>query len=162
MQTRNYIDGVWRDAEGGRTYPTLNPTTGQILAEVARSGSSDVDAAVAAARDAFPAWKATPAPLRANFLFQVATVAQSREDDLVPFIVKEHGKTLEDAHGDVQDLIHVALYWAGEGRRQYGSIIPSEKRAKLGFSRREPLGVVLALTPWNFAMTKPALKIFAA
>jgi aldehyde dehydrogenase (NAD+) len=162
MQTRNFIGGAWRDAADGRTYPTINPTTGEVLAEVARSGSADVDAAVAAARDAFPAWKATPAPLRANYLYQVANVAQAREDELVRFICQEHGKTLEDAHGDVQELIHVALYWAGEGRRQYGSIIPSEKRAKLGFSRREPLGVVLALTPWNFAMTKPALKIFAA
>lgn len=162
MQTRNYIGGTWCDAEGGRTYPTFNPTTGQVLAEVARSANTDVDAAFAAAREAFPAWKATPAPLRANLLFQVANVAQAREDELVHYICQEHGKTLEDAHGDVQELIHVALYWAGEGRRQYGSIIPSEKRAKIGFSRREPLGVVLALTPWNFAMTKPALKIFAA
>ena len=88
--------------------------------------------------------------------------AQAREDELVQFICQEHGKSQEDAHGDVQELIHVALYWAGEGRRQYGSIIPSEKQAKLGFSRREPLGVVVALTPWNFAVTKPALKIFAA
>jgi aldehyde dehydrogenase (NAD+) len=162
METRNYIGGVWREAADGQTYPTFNPTTGEVLANVARSGNADVDAAVAAARDAFPAWKATPAPLRGNLLFQVANIAQSREDELVHFISQEHGKTLEDAHGDVQELIHVALYWAGEGRRQYGSIIPSEKRAKLGFSRREPLGVVVALTPWNFAVTKPALKIFAA
>ncbi len=162
METRNYIDGAWREAESGRTYPTINPTTGEVLAEVARSSNADVDAAIAAARNAFPAWKATPAPLRANLLFQVANVAQSREDEMVRFICQEHGKSQEDAHGDVQELIHVALYWAGEGRRQYGSIIPSEKRAKLGFSRREPLGVVVALTPWNFAVTKPALKIFAA
>ena len=162
METRNYIAGEWREATGGRTYPTFNPTTGAVIADVARSSPADVDAAVAAARQALPAWKATPAPLRANLLFQVATVAQAREDELVQYICQEHGKSQEDAHGDIQELIHVALYWAGEGRRQYGSIIPSEKRAKLGFSRREPLGVVVALTPWNFAVTKPALKIFAA
>lgn len=162
METRNYIGGVWREAADGRTYPTFNPTTGEVLANVARSGNADVDAAIAAARDAFPDWKATPAPLRGNLLFKVANIAQAREDELVHFIAQEHGKSLEDAHGDVQELIHVALYWAGEGRRQFGSIIPSEKRAKLGYSRREPLGVVVALTPWNFAVTKPALKIFAA
>jgi alpha-ketoglutaric semialdehyde dehydrogenase len=162
METRNYINGVWREAEDGRTYPTFNPTTGEVLTQVSRSSTTDVDAAIAAAHEAFPAWRATPAPLRGNLLFQVADIAQAREDELVQFICQEHGKTLEDAHGDVQELIHVALYWAGEGRRQYGSIIPSEKQAKLGFSRREPLGVVVALTPWNFAVTKPALKIFAA
>ena len=162
MHTQNYIDGKWCDAKSSRTYPTFNPTTGGVLAQVARSGVEDVDAAFQAAGRALPAWKATPAPLRANFLFRLAQLAQDREDELARFIVCEHGKTLEDGHGDVQELIHVALYWAGEGRRQFGSMIPSEKRGKLGFSRREPLGVVVALPPWNFAFTKAALKVFPA
>lgn len=162
LHTQNYIDGQWRDARGGRTYPTLNPANGEVIAQVARSGVEDVDAAVDAARRAFPDWKATPAPLRANHLFRLAELAQDREDELARFICREHGKTLEDAHGDVQELIHVALYWAGEGRRQFGAIVPSEKRGKLGFSRREPYGVVVALTPWNFAFTKAALKVFPA
>jgi len=94
--------------------------------------------------------------------FTIAQLAQESEDELARFICQEHGKTLEDAHGDVQELIHVALYWAGEGRRQFGSLVPSEKVAKLGFSRREPLGVVAALIPWNFPFTKVALKVFPA
>jgi acyl-CoA reductase-like NAD-dependent aldehyde dehydrogenase len=162
VRTQNYIDGGWRGATGGRTFPTYNPTSGEVLAEVARSTPEDVDQAVAAAAAAWPRWRRTPAPLRANYLYRVAELAQDREDELSRFICREHGKTLVDAHGDVQELIHVALYWAGEGRRQFGSIIPSEKRSKLGFSRREPLGVVAALLPWNFALTKAALKIFPA
>lgn len=162
MHTQNYIDGEWRDAEGGRTYPTLNPTTGEVIAQVARSSVVDVDAAIEAACRAWREWKAMPAPLRASWLFRIADLAQEREDELARFICREHGKTLEDAHGDVQEMIHVALYWGAEGRRQFGSIVPSEKREKLGFSRRDPLGVVVALTPWNFALTKAALKVFPA
>lgn len=162
MRTQNYIDGEWRDASRGARFPSLNPTTGEELAQVARSSNADVDAAVAAAVRAMPGWRSMPAPLRGNHLFRVAQLAQDREDELARFISCEHGKTLVDAHGDVQELIHVALYWAGEGRRLFGSIIPSEKRDKLGFSRREPLGVVTALLPWNFPLTKAALKIFPA
>src|SRR5581483_808117 len=162
MKTQNYIDGKWRDATDGRTFPTINPTTGEVIAQVARSSDADVDAAYEAAQRAGPEWRATPPPLRANVLFRVAELAQDREDDLARFIVREHGKPLEDAHGDVQELIHVALYWMAEGRRQFAQMVPSEKRDKLGFSRREPLGVVLALTPSNFSLTKAALKIYAA
>src|SRR3984893_4086383 len=103
-----------------------------------------------------------PSPLRANYLVRVARIAQDREDELSQRISEEHGKTIGDAHDDVQELIHVALYWAGEGRRQFGAMVPSEKRGKLGFSRREPLGVVVALLPWNFPLTKAALKVFPA
>ena len=162
LRTGNYIDGEWRGAHGGATFPSYNPADGTVIAEFARSDAVDVDAAVTAAVEAFPAWKATPAPRRANYLFLLAQIAQEREDELVRAISEEHGKTLEDAHGDVQELIHVALYWAGEGRRQFGSIVPSEKVSKLGFSRREPLGVVAALPPWNFPFTKVALKVFPA
>lgn len=162
LPTDNYIDGEWRPASGGETFATYNPASGEVIAQVARSSAVDVQAAVAAAQRAFPAWKARPAPLRANHLFLIAQIAQEREDELVRTICEEHGKTQEDAHGDVQELIHVALYWAGEGRRQFGSIVPSEKVAKLGFSRREPLGVVAALIPWNFPFTKVALKVFPA
>jgi aldehyde dehydrogenase (NAD+) len=162
VHTQNYILGEWRGADGGRTFPSYNPANGEVLAQVARSGRADVNAAVTAAQQALPAWKATPAPLRANYLFTIAQLAQESEDELARFICQEHGKTLEDAHGDVQELIHVALYWAGEGRRQFGSLVPSEKVAKLGFSKREPLGVVAALIPWNFPFTKVALKVFPA
>ena len=162
MKTQNYIDGEWRDAHDGRTFPSLNPTTGVELAQVARSGPADVDAAVAAARRALPEWKLTPPPLRANILFRFAEVAQDREDELARHISTEYGKTLEDAHGDAQEIIHVALYWMGEGRRLFAQMAPSEKRDKLGFSRREPLGVVVALTPSNFSITKATLKIFPA
>ena len=162
MKTENYIDGRWRDALSARTFPSYNPTTGEVLAQVARSDEHDVDAAVEAAGRAFRAWRATPAPRRANYLFNIAKIAQEREDELVREICAEHGKTPVDAHGDVQELVHVALYWAGEGRRQFGSLVPSEKVAKFGFSRREPVGVVSALIPWNFPFTKVALKIFPA
>lgn len=162
MKTQNYINGKWRDSLDGRTFHTINPTTGEVIAEVARSSIADVDAAIEAARVAFPAWKATPPPLRANFLFRVAELAQDHEDELARFISREHGKPLDDAHGDVQELIHVALYWMGEGRRLFAQMVPSEKRDKIGFSRREPYGVVVALTPSNFSFTKACLKVFAA
>lgn len=162
MRTQNYINGKWCDAHNGRTFTTVNPATGEMVAEVARSSVPDVDDAVDAARCAFPDWRATPAPLRANILFRVAELAQDREDVLARAITEEHGKMLSDAHGDVQELIHTALYWMGEGRRHSAQMVPSEKRDKLGFSRREPYGVVVALSPWNFSFTKACLKVFPA
>ena len=91
-----------------------------------------------------------------------ANLLQAREDEVAEFICQEHGKTLFDAHGDVQETVHVALYYGAEGRRQFGTVIPSEKAGKQGYAMRKPYGVVLALTPWNFPFTKPALKVFPA
>ncbi len=162
MQTQNYIDGRWKDSVSCLTTRSYNPSTGEAIAEVVRSTSADVDDAVAAARAAFPRWKQLPAHKRGEMLLRLAQIAQRREDELATFISREHGKTLFDAHGDVQELIHVALYYSAEGRRQFGTIAPSEKLGKRGFATREPLGVVLALTPWNFPFTKPALKCFPA
>jgi aldehyde dehydrogenase (NAD+) len=132
------------------------------LAQVARSDSSDFDEAVAAAHAAFPFWNQVLPHKRGNLMVAFAYLLQSREDEMAEFICREHGKTLSDAHGDVQEVIHVALYYAAEGRRQFGTIVPSEKLGKQGYAMRKPYGVVLALTPWNFPFTKPALKIFPA
>ena len=162
MHLENYIDGKWCHTAEGRKFATVNPSTGEEIARFDRSEPADVDAAIEAAHRAGPDWRAMPAPLRANYLVRVARIAQDREDELSQRISEEHGKTIGDAHDDVQELIHVALYWAGEGRRQFGAMVPSEKRGKLGFSRREPLGVVVALLPWNFPLTKAALKVFPA
>ena len=162
MRTSNFIKGSWKQAAEGRTFPTYNPSTGEILANVARSNASDVDEAVAGGRAALQAWDQVPSHRRGNLMVTFASILQSREDEIAEFICREHGKTLADAHGDVQETVHVALYYAGEGRRQFGTVIPSEKLGKQGFAMRRPFGVVLALTPWNFPFTKVALKIFAA
>lgn len=162
MKTENFINGVWRPSNRGRTFPTYNPSNGEVLAEVARSDSSDFDEAVAAAQAALPRWNQVPPHRRGNLLVTLANLIQAREDELAEFVVRETGKTLADAHGDVQEVIHVALYYAAEGRRQFGTIIPSEKLGKQGYAMRKPHGVVLALTPWNFPTTKPALKLFPA
>src|SRR5207244_6378414 len=91
VPTDNYIDGDWRAPNGGSRFPTYNPANGAVIAEVARADAVDVDAAVSAALGAFPAWRATPAPLRANYLFLIAQIAQEREDELVRVICAEHG-----------------------------------------------------------------------
>ena len=162
MRTSNFILGSWKPAKEGQTFPTYNPSTGEILASVARSDASDVDEAVAGGRAALEIWSQVPPHRRGNMMVTFASILQSREDEIAEFICREHGKTLDDAHGDVQETVHVALYYGGEGRRQFGAVIPSEKLGKQGFAMRRPFGVVLALTPWNFPLTKAALKVFPA
>jgi len=162
MRTENYINGGWKPSNSGRTSPTYNPSNGEVLAQVARSDASDIDEAAAAARAALPRWNQVPPHKRGNLMVTFANLVQSREDELAELISCEHGKTLFDAHGDVQEVVHVALYYAAEGRRQFGTVVPSEKLGKQGYAMRMPYGVVLALTPWNFPITKPALKVFPA
>jgi acyl-CoA reductase-like NAD-dependent aldehyde dehydrogenase len=162
IRTENYINGVWKASNNGRTFPTYNPATSEVLAQVARSDASDFDEAVAAARAAFPLWDQMRPHKRGNLMITFAYLLQSREDEMAELISREHGKTLSEAHGDVQEVVHVALYYAAEGRRQFGNIIPSEKLGKQGYAMRRPYGVVLALSAWNFPLNKAAIKTLPA
>jgi acyl-CoA reductase-like NAD-dependent aldehyde dehydrogenase len=158
----NYIDGQWCPAENGETFDSIDPATGDSVGTVVRSTPSDVAAACRAAARAFDRWRLMPAPRRAEILFRAGEILIRRKEELARLMTREMGKVLQESRGDVQEAIDMAFYMAGEGRRSFGQTTPSELPDKFAMSVRAPLGVVAAITPWNFPLAIPAWKIFPA
>jgi len=159
---KNYIGGEWVEAAGGGTFETTNPATGDTLGVFPLSTREDMDRAVAAAKEAYETWRLVPAPKRAEILFRVAQRFVERKDELAEEMVKEMGKVRPEAAGDVQEAIDMTYYMAGEGRRLFGATTPSELPDKFMMSTRNPVGVVGAITPWNFPIAIPSWKIAPA
>ena len=159
---QNFIAGEWVDAVGGETFESLSPATGEVLGTFPKSGAEDVDRAVAAAKAAYEDWRLVPAPRRAEVLYRFANLLTEEKDSLAELMSREMGKVLAEAGGDVQEAIDMSLYMAGEGRRMFGQTTPSELRDKFMMSVRMPIGVVGAITPWNFPIAIPAWKLTPA
>jgi len=158
----NYIGGDWVDAESGERFETLVPATGEALATFPRSGAADVDRAVAAAKAAFEEWRLVPAPRRGEIIFRLAELLRDRKAELTDLMTREMGKVKAEAGGDVQEAIDMSYYMAGEGRRLFGQTTPSELPDKFMMSVRMPVGVVGAITPWNFPIAIPSWKLCPA
>jgi len=158
----NYIDGSWVPSSSGRTFLSINPATGEVIGEITQSTPDDVNAACAAASRAFDTWRKTPAPRRGEVIFRAGEIMIRRKDELARLMTMEMGKVLKEACGDVQEAIDMAFYMAGEGRRSFGYTTPSELPNKFAMAVRDPVGVVAAITPWNFPLAIPGWKIFPA
>jgi alpha-ketoglutaric semialdehyde dehydrogenase len=158
----NLIGGEWTVAESGETFESTVPATGESLGTFPRSGPEDVERAVAAAREAFAEWRLVPAPKRGEILLRFARLLEDRKDELAELMSREMGKVLAEAGGDVQEAIDMSVYMAGEGRRLFGHTTPSELPDKFNMSIRLPVGVVGAITPWNFPIAIPAWKLAPA
>ena len=165
MATRhgNYIGGEWCEAVSSRSFDNRNPAdTSDLIGTFADSGPEDVDRAVAAASEAFPRWKALPAPKRGEILYRAAEILLKRKEELARDMTREMGKVLDETRGDVQEAIDMTYYMAGEGRRQFGQTTPSEMPDKFQMSVRQPVGVAGLITPWNFPMAIPSWKMMPA
>lgn len=158
----NFIDGVWRPSSTGRRFEDLNPSTGEPIDTFPLSNTGDMEVAIEAANRAFPRWKRYPAPRRAEILFRAGELMIRHKETLSRSLAEEMGKSLEDSRGDIQESIDLAYYFAGEGRRLLGITTPSESPDKTIFSIRSPLGVVGAISPFNFPFAIPALKSLPA
>ena len=158
----NLIGGRRVPARSGRTFQNLNPATGEVLGEFPASGAEDVNDAVEAATRAYPGWRLTPAPKRAEIVFRAGELIRERKEDLARAMTREMGKVLAETRGDVQEGIDMAYLAAGEGRRMYGVTTPSEMPNKWAMSVRAPVGVVGVITPWNFPFAIPAWKLMPA
>jgi alpha-ketoglutaric semialdehyde dehydrogenase len=159
----NFIGGDWRPAQSGAVFRTSNPATEQIIAEVPRSDTVDVQAALDAAKNAKEGWRLMPAPRRGEILFRVAQLLTERKEALATLLTQEMGKVLPEARGDVQEAIDMAYFAAGEGRRLYGYTAPVEMPQKFGMAIRDAVGGVVALiTPWNFPIAIPSWKTLPA
>ncbi len=159
---KNYIGGHWVEAQSGRTFPTLNPATEEVIAEAVASDKEDVAKAVAAAKEAYMKWRLTPAPRRGEILFRLAHILTERKEELARLMTMEMGKILAETRGDVQEAIDMAYYMGGEGRRLSGYTAPVEMPNKFGMAIRDSVGVVGLITPWNFPVAVPSWKILPA
>jgi aldehyde dehydrogenase (NAD+) len=159
---RNYIGGEWVDATSDETFESTNPATGELIGVFPKSTVGDTDRAVEAAKAAYESWRLVPAPKRAEILFRVAQSFVEHKDELTELMVQEMGKVRAEAGGDVQEAIDMTYYMAGEGRRMFGQTTPSEMPDKFQMSVRLPVGVVGAITPWNFPIAIPSWKIAPA
>jgi aldehyde dehydrogenase (NAD+) len=159
---QNYIGGEWVDAASGETFESSSPATGEPVGIFPKSGPEDVDRAVAAAKAAYEDWRLVPAPKRGEVLFRFGQLLIEQKDDLALLMTREMGKVLPEAAGDVQEAIDMSFYMGGEGRRLFGQTTPSELRDKFNMSVRMPIGVVGAITPWNFPIAIPSWKILPA
>jgi alpha-ketoglutaric semialdehyde dehydrogenase len=159
---KNFICGEWVDAAGGETFESLSPATGEVIGTFPRSRKEDVDRAAAAAREAYEEWRLVPAPERGEILFRFAELLKREKAELTDLMTREMGKVKAEAGGDVQEAIDMTYYMAGEGRRLWGQTTPSELRDKFNMSVRVPVGVVGAITPWNFPIAIPSWKLAPA
>jgi acyl-CoA reductase-like NAD-dependent aldehyde dehydrogenase len=160
---QNLIGDSWLPSRSGATFRSVSPANhDEVIGEFAASGPADVDAAVEAARAAYPAWSMMPAPKRGEILFKVARLLAEHKEELSRLMTREMGKVLPEARGDVQEAIDVAYYMAGEGRRLFGQTVPSEMPDKFAMAIRRPIGVAGIITPWNFPVAIPAWKLFPA
>jgi acyl-CoA reductase-like NAD-dependent aldehyde dehydrogenase len=159
---QNFIGGEWVDAVSGETFESRSPATGETIGLFPKSGPEDVAQAVEAAQAAYEEWRLVPAPKRGEILVRFAQVLEREKAALTDLMTREMGKVKAEAGGDVQEAIDMTYYMAGEGRRMWGQTTPSELRDKFNMSVRVPVGVVGAITPWNFPIAIPSWKMAPA
>jgi aldehyde dehydrogenase (NAD+) len=160
-QTKLLINGVWQNAVSGKTFETLNPSTGEVIAKVAEGDKADVDKAVAAARHAFDKgpWKKMNARERGKILYRLADLVEKNIDELAKLESLDNGKPLADARGaDLPLAIDCYRYYAGWADKIEGKTIPINGQFHC-YTRHEPVGVVGQIIPWNFPILMQAWKL---
>jgi acyl-CoA reductase-like NAD-dependent aldehyde dehydrogenase len=160
IAVRHLIGGDWLgDPERERENPAR---PGEVVARIAAGGPGDVEAALAAAQAAFPAWRKTPAPARGAILSRASELLASRKDEVARDLCAEEGKTLAEAGIEVQRAIDIIRFFGGEGWRLSGENLPSSVPNTHLYTVKEPLGVVALITPWNFPIAIPTWKLAPA
>ncbi len=160
--TRMYIDGQWAGADRGTTLAVINPADESTLAEVAYGGRAEADRAIEAAAKAMPAWRALSTYDRSKILKKAADLIRDRADAIARTMTSEQGKPLPEAKGETLATADTFEWFAEEGKRAYGRIIPPSNMAKRHMAIRHPVGVVGTITPWNFPAALAARKIAPA
>jgi succinate-semialdehyde dehydrogenase / glutarate-semialdehyde dehydrogenase len=157
-----YIDGQWQNSDGRKGEDVLNPATEKVLARLPHASTSDLDAALAAAEKGFATWRATPAYDRAKVLRKAAALVRERSKAIAAILTQEQGKVFAESLGEVIVTADTIEWFAEEGRRAYGRLVPGRARGVRQIVTQEPVGVVAAFTPWNFPTLTPARKIAAS
>ncbi|HAS8513946.1 TPA: NAD-dependent succinate-semialdehyde dehydrogenase [Vibrio vulnificus] len=164
FQQRCYIDGQWV-AESGQTQAVTNPSTGKVIGEIPVFGEQKAKESITAAQAAFELWKKTTADYRADVLRRWYELMMVNIDDLAAILTMEQGKPFTEAKGEITYAASFVQWYSEEARRAYGEIIPSHRENGKIVVTKEPIGVVAAITPWNFPaamITRKAAPAFAA
>jgi succinate-semialdehyde dehydrogenase / glutarate-semialdehyde dehydrogenase len=157
-----YIGGQWRNGGGRASEDVVNPATEKPLGQLPHASVSDLDEALEAAKNGFEIWRRTSAFERAKVLRKAANLVRDRADAIARIMTQEQGKVLAEARGEVLVTADIIEWYAEEGRRAYGRIIPGRGKGVRQLVVQEPVGVVAAFTPWNFPTLTPARKIGGA
>jgi alpha-ketoglutaric semialdehyde dehydrogenase len=156
---RNFIGGNWVESKSTRMFERRNPANiDELVAIVPLSTREEMREAIAAAKSAFPSWRETPAPTRGKILFNAVRIMENQKDELARLLTREEGKALKDSLGEIQRGINILEFMAGEGRRLNGESYPSELPKNFSYTVKSPLGVIGAITPWNFPFCIPVWK----
>ena len=150
IRDQAYIDGEWRGAKGGARFPVRNPATHEVIAEVADLDEGDVREAIEAADRAFPSWRGKTAKDRAVILRKWYELMMASQEDLAQLMTAEQGKPLTESRGEIAYGASFIEWFAEEGKRVYGDVIPTNAPGRRIIVVKEPIGVVGAVTPWNF------------
>jgi acyl-CoA reductase-like NAD-dependent aldehyde dehydrogenase len=161
MEGNNLINGQW--IKGAARRDVRNPARpGELLGSIALSDSAAVDDAVSSARAAFAGWRKLGAVNRGNLLFRAADILERSADELAELASREMGKPIGETRGEALRAVAILRYYAGEGLRPVGDVIPAANAQTLQYTMREPLGVVAIITPWNFPLAIPMWKLAPA
>jgi succinate-semialdehyde dehydrogenase/glutarate-semialdehyde dehydrogenase len=153
------IGGEWVEAEGDERFDVTNPATGEVVGSVPNGTAEDVSAAIDAAAGALEEWKSRPAIDRARILRRSADVIRERKDEIAAVMTAEQGKPLAEATGEVEYSASFLEWFAGEAERVYGQVVPAQNSANRVLVLRQPVGVVAAITPWNFPAAMMTRKL---
>jgi len=150
LRQRCYIRGAWVDADNGKTISVTNPATGEVIGTVPRMGAAETRRAIEAAEDAMPAWRARTAKERAAILRRWFELMMANQEDLATLMTAEQGKPMTESRGEIAYAAGFIEWFSEEAKRVYGDTIPGHAADKRILVLKEPIGVVAAITPWNF------------
>ena len=162
LKTQAYINGEWVDADNGATLAVTNPANGNVIAEVAKCSTAETRRAIEAADAALPAWRAKSAKERGALLRKWFNLMMEAQEDLAIILTAEQGKPLAEARGEIAYGASYIEWFAEEGKRVYGDVIPQPSSDKRIIVIKQPVGVVACITPWNFPNAMLTRKIAPA
>ena len=165
LRTKAYVDGEWIDADSGETIPVDNPATGETIAEVPRLGAAETRRAIEAAAAAFPAWSGLIAKERARILRAFADSMMAHQEELAVLMTLEQGKPLAESRAEIAYAASFFEWFGEEAKRVYGDTIPTFAPDRRILVLKQPVGVTVGITPWNFPaamITRKAAPALAA
>jgi succinate-semialdehyde dehydrogenase/glutarate-semialdehyde dehydrogenase len=162
LRRDSYVDGAWVGARSGGRFPVRDPATGERLCEVADFDAADTTRAIEAASRALPAWRQKTAKERAQIMRRWFDLLMANQEDLARLMTAEQGKPLAETRGEVAYGASFIEWFAEEGKRVYGDIIPTTQAGRRVLVLKEPIGVVAAITPWNFPNAMITRKVAPA
>ena len=157
-----HIGGQWRAAQGGKTLDIINPATEEVIGKLAHASTSDLDETLAWAAKGLVTWRKISPYERSKVLRKAADLLRERMDKIATLMTMEQGKPLVEAKGEIAASADVLDWFAEEGRRAYGRVIPARQEGVYQLSLRQPVGVVAGFTPWNFPISQAVRKLSAA